>query len=244
MSRSFQSEQMDITAGEYLRAKKQQTIYTSIERAAQSISSTNHQIKWNTRYKLQKDQNNKISLRSAGSHEALLDISKGKQYANPVLDGYTTPTSNRGNFKTYTPSAEQILTYPIIQNSLEGHDISLTSPNTIPATKATYSYMIPYPKYILDPYGLSNEDICGDNSSASDDIMIDFRWSTSYWNSIKGQSLDGLIYPTKLTFLNQATDQSTDIAQKFAPLATTNTDISNEDNIPQNQYAKWCKVYE
>ena len=220
-------------------------------------------------------------LISTNSYEELLDLHKGKLYSNPVLNGSTKSDVNLyvGVFATVSFSSlpEEgpiILLYPY--NS----DYSIISPtdnfnkiyfpNNSQVNPNSGSNVVP--GYIADPYGTLYLDKCNlqrretarPNSRLINNAKLDFRWLIAYWQLVKGNSLNGFRYPTKISFLPQTTNLNNsttiiDDVQSLAPLpisllnkiynnqcSSTSCDITDKETLSNKaecyQYNFWDQV--
>lgn len=86
MSKAFQSIVPNVTAGERTRSVRQSTIYKNL--VAESTAPNKPGSQSNRNYVITSSNiDTSGGLVSAHSYEALLDVTKGKYYVNPILAG-------------------------------------------------------------------------------------------------------------------------------------------------------------
>ena len=257
MSRAFKSIDNQITSGgDYIEALRRKTMYMSIMRKARTIEGAISIAKYDSDVNIQwcKDGNPTqvtptpiAKLKSTADYKTLLDISKGKRQANPVLNGSTASKFNifTGNFAMVHGS----LPYPLIvpfkwsnngtseqyTNMPYFHvagpaDIPLASTISFPNNGQTNNPMdvswneAAYPGWFFDPYGILSNSNCIQTEATNlgvklvNQVEIIYRWSNAYWRSVAGQSMSGFAFPESVTFSLQPTNLLDELAIKYGPL--------------------------
>lgn len=271
MSRAFKSIDNQITtSSDYINAIRRKTLFTSIRDKSRHAASAQSVATWDNTYRIKwcaggsgdaavVDQlqpnmptQPTSKLVSARSHAALLDISKGKRIANPVLNGSTASKFNifTGNFAIIHPKNPYPLVIPtawskttqslrpitILQSSAGPQYPNLYTANTIPfpnngqtlPTDGSWN-VVNYPGWYFDPYGVLTNITCN-QSNAVDlgrrlvrQVEIGYRWSPAYWRSVAGQSMSGISYPEAVTFSTQPT-QLDNLTMRYGPQPTITAD--------------------
>lgn len=243
-SRAFITSNNQITSsGEHIASKRQYTKYKTIYNDTLT-NSTSAQKKWNKTYVIKNcKETQNAELVYAASHADLLDITKGKRYANPLLNG-----SEAAQFNSYIGSFTQIqlgciksvpLTLPIKYDDISSPAIiipqtpivsSISFPNLSQSDATDNAWNTNqvgsdiWPGYLLDPYGILFDNTCDVENIHSMEkrfthkAFIDYRWNIEYWRIASNKSLSGISYPEKVQFGLQATNLTEDTALKFAPL--------------------------
>lgn len=235
MSRCFPLSKVGISSsGERTKSKKQSVKYLT---TLANKTSDNYK-NYDTNYKLDGD-----CLKSAQSYEDLLDITKGKYYSNPQLNGATATKmeSWAGNFISVDLSGCGFA--PITDLSWNGTNIILNENNMMPFTlpqfvSGTWGGSDRYPGYIVDASSAFTYHICNKNNDKSVLIekygKINYRYTQDYWNAVDGDRLNGINYPTKINFNIQETDMTNENALIYAPQA------SYKNNNSTDQLERWC----
>lgn len=194
MSRAFKSIDNQITSGgDYIEALRRKTMYMSIMRKAKTIEGAISVAKYDSDVNIQwcKDGNATngglpiAKLKSTADYKTLLDISKGKRQANPVLNGSTASKFNifTGNFAMVHGSLPYPLIVPFkwsdngaseqntnmpyfITTGVSGVQIPLASTISFPNNGQTNNAMdvswneAAYPGWFFDPYGILSNSNC------------------------------------------------------------------------------------
>ena len=256
MSRAFKSIDNQITTGgDYIEALRRKTMYMSIMRKAKTVEGANSIAKYDNDLNIQWCQDGNIinpgvpiaKLKSTINYKTLLDISKGKRQANPVLNGSTASKFNifTGNFamvhgnQPYPlivpfrwDSSTQNTNVPYFYPSGSSGASPLPRANTIrfpnngqstnPMDASWNETM--YPGWWFDPYGILTEANCIQTEATNlgiklvNQVEIIYRWSHAYWRSVAGQSMSGFAFPESITFSTQPTNFVDDLTLKYGPL--------------------------
>lgn len=251
-SRCFPTLNRDIDySGEYTRAKKQSTIYKSLRSAILSNDTLDKTQKYETKYKICKDCEllcgNKGQVVSANSHEALLDITKGKYYTNPLLIGASAAKyeSWAGGFILSDVSgiaSIQDLSWNTTNTTLVkglNNNTFQFPPLSQPDTKDWNTHA--YPGFIIDPNNTIFWQSCNENKTKliapiSNTGKIDYKWTNGYWKAVSGQPLQGMSFPQRVILTKQETNLDTENARRFAPMPKPN--VNNDE---EKQLRVWCK---
>ena len=271
MSRAFKTIDNQITtSSDYINAVRRKTLFTSIRDKSRKAASAASIATWDNTYRikwcaggsgsaavvdqLQPNMKTKPTskLVSAHSHAALLDISKGKRIANPVLNGSTASKFNifTGNFAIIHPKNPYPLVIPTawstttqslrpitILQPIAGGYPNLYTANTIPfpnngqqgGTSDASWNTVNYPGWYFDPYGVLTNITCNQSNAVTlgrrlvRQVEIGYRWSPAYWRSVAGQSMSGISYPEAVTFSTQPT-QLDDLTMAYGPQPTVTSD--------------------
>jgi hypothetical protein len=249
-SRTFNTSTTQInSAGDHIAAKRQYTKYKTIynDTLTNSISAKQ---KWNKTYVIRNCKDNKsANLVYASSHADLLDISKGKRYSNPLLNGDAS-----SQFSSYSGAYKQVrigrctnvvpLTLAIkydlgkLVTEDEINTILFPNPSQSDATGIAWSIDVvnaggpAWPGYLLDPYSILNDNTCDSATTHSmkhlitNNAVVDYRWNIDYWRSVSKRSLNGFNYPQKVNFELQATNMKDENYLKYAPLPPLEESLS------------------
>lgn len=241
-SRCFPILNRDIEySGDYTRSKKQSTIYKSLRN---SIADNLN--------KIRKYENNYVIsdtsglLISANSHEALLDITKGKYYSNPLLTG-----ASAAKYESWTGvfilsdlsgiASIQDLSWNTTDKTIKKGDYNIFQfpPPSQPDTKDWNTHA--YPGFIIDPSNKILWQSCNENHTKliapiTNTAKLDYKWTNGYWKAVSGQPLHGMSFPEKIHLSQQETNVNTLNAERFAPRPT----FKEEEFTATNQYKVWC----
>lgn len=255
MSRAFKSIDNQITTGgDYIEALRRKTMYMSIMRKAQTSQGALSIAKYDNNVNVEWCEDGNIvrpgvpiaKLKSTLDYKTLLDISKGKRQANPVLNGSTASKFNifTGNFAMVHGNQP----YPFIvpfKYDTSGQKTNLpyfwpTSGSTKPLIRAN-TITFPnngqstapmdaswnesqYPGWWFDPFGILTESNCIPTEATNlgarlvNQVEIVYRWSNAYWRSVAGQSMSGFAFPESITFSIQPTNFVDELTIKYGPL--------------------------
>lgn len=249
-SRCFPILNRDIDySGDYTRAKKQSTVYKSFRN---SINNKDALIK------LQKYDNNYIinnvedlsagCIIFANSHTALLDITKGKYYTNPLLTGASALKYESWTGVFILSDVSGIASINDLSwngtTVLEGSNNIMQFPP--PSQKSTDEWNNnAYPGFVIDPDNKIFWQQCFANNNKviapiANTGKTDYKWTNAYWKAVSGQPLYGMSFPTKFCISEQRTDLDTANAINYAPRPIVGDGPGGTiDN--DVQYTVWCK---
>lgn len=247
-SRCFPILNRDIEySGDYTRSKKQSTIYKSLRNAITSNDDLKKTQKYENNYNIYKSFDllcgNKGYIISASSHEALLDITKGKYYTNPLLTG-----ASAAKYESWTGvfilsdvsgvASIQDLTWNSTVKTIEKGAVNTFEfpPPSQPDTKDWNTHA--YPGFIIDPGNKIFWQSCNKNDTKliapiTNTAKLDYKWTNGYWKAVSGQPLHGMNFPEKIHLSQQETNVNTLNAVRFAPRPFENFTATN-------QYKVWC----
>ena len=233
-TRTFSTSTKEITSSsDYIASKRQYTKYKTIYNDTLSNSLTSNK-KWNKNYVI-KNCGESSNLVYASSHFDLLDITKGKRYANPLLSG-----DNVDYFNSYTGAYRHIqvgscnnptpITLPIsydTDDDVKAKEINkITFPNLSQSDATGNAWASgdnptsPWPGYLLDPYSILNDSSCEVSLKTNiiNNSYLDYRWFMNYWHNVTNKSLTGISYPEKVQFNLQSSDITNENSLKYAPI--------------------------
>lgn len=263
MSRAFKSIDNQITTGgDYIEALRRKTMYLSIARKVKTAEGAASIVKYDNDVNIKwceggnrKNSKPTAKLKSTINYKTLLDISKGKRQANPVLNGSTASKFNifTGNFAMVHGNQPYPLIVPFIWDSgnktnkpyLVTGPTPPTPPEMLPiANTITFPNngqsenpmdaswnLAQYPGWWFDPFGVLTEENCiatnANNLGAKlvNQVEIAYRWSHAYWRSVAGQSMSGFAFPESVSFALQPTDYTSELTQRYGPLPTSDAYI-------------------
>tara|TARA_Y100000389_G_scaffold199598_1_gene238310 strand:+ start:1487 stop:2242 length:756 start_codon:yes stop_codon:yes gene_type:complete len=250
MSKCFKSPvSVATTSGERTAYKRQASKFKT---TANSHKQTAAEVKGYQNYDNNYNINNCKSLVSARSYDDLLDITKGKHYVNPLLDGSSMANyqSWAGNFiKIDNTGNDYVFVGTNNTNNSGNNNDNYPNINEIdnnvlpiPTDVVVWDSTSTIQRFFIDPRvntDSSNNIIytrCGNlypypiifDASYT---KIKCRDSQIYWDAVtKGEKLNGIMYPTKINFSSQETNLNNTIAQQYAPLPNNSVDQLN----------RWC----
>ena len=211
------SNKSNSTSSDYTIANKQKTIFTGIVNQVNSPTKfvkSNGQ-SYNKNFKI----NNCNELTSSKSYDLLLDVTKGRRIANPLL-----PTSNGATIGTSSNEAWSGNLYSInynkkgIDNVVDtsynaGNDNIIIFPMTQTAIDADSSWNGLYPGVMVDPSYQLFYDACSlRNNNGNGNVWrnnlvdmslsnIDFTQNNYYkQHTLNSQKLYGMNFPEKVNF--------------------------------------------
>ena len=235
-----------VNASDLTQSKRQTTIYKDL--ANNTISAAgpdpikNNGSTYNDNFIVKGGNTDNACLVAAKNYDLLLDLTKGKRFANPVLNGasaakYEMWAGNvlEANYNTNSSGVSVIPVRGMIPLGTDG-DVQDGSDNTImfpsPCVNDCSWNASTYPGYTVDPNQNLFYASCDDSNKVVPYIRtvcdISFRNTNYYWSAAAAQPLNGISYPAPLRIGFQDTDSTTTIATKFGPLATGGTGISGE----------------
>ena len=243
MSRCFKSPvSVATTSGERTAYKRQASKFKTTEN---SHKQTPDKVKGYQSYDNNYIINTCKSLVSARSYADLLDITKGKHYVNPLLDGSSMANYQSwvGNFIHIDNSGNPYVFVGTNTNSSTSYpDILDISENVLPYLSISGEIDdTKIQQFFLDPR--INNDFeykykCNINPVDFDAsyTKIDYRDSQIYWDAVtKGEKLNGMRYPSKIIFSSQETNLNNTISQQYAPQPNKNYPHNSVD-----QLKRWC----
>jgi hypothetical protein len=251
MSRCFKSPvNVATTSGERTAYKRQASKFKT---TANSHKQTAAEVKGYQDYDNNYNINNCKSLVSARSYDDLLDITKGKHYVNPLLDGSSMANyqSWAGNFIKIDNTGNDYVfvgtnntndsgvnndNYPNIINEISNNVLPIPTDDVVWDSTSTIQRFFIDPRVNTDSGNNIIYTRCGNlypnpvNFDASY-TKIKCRDSQIYWDAVtKGEKLNGIMYPSKINFCSQETNLNNTIAQQYAPLPNNSVD----------QLDRWC----
>jgi hypothetical protein len=252
-SRCFSILNRDIEySGDYTSSKRQSTIYKSLRNSVLNYEDFKKTQKYDNTYVISKNGDilcgNKGQLISANSHSALLDVTKGKYYTNPLLTGASAAKyeSWSGVFILSDVSgihSIQDLSWNVDTVVAGINNVMRFPPPSQPDTKDWNTHS--YPGFIIDPSNKIFWRSCYNNDTRLippifNTGKLDYKWANSYWKAVSGQPLHGMSFPEKINLFNQETNVNTLNAERFAP----RPDVGDgPDGLidATDQYRVWCK---
>ena len=237
-SRCFNTiDQTIVNASDLTQSKRQLTIYNNLADNTVSASGPdpikNNGSRYNNNFIVKGGGtgSNDACLVSAKSYDLLLDITKGKRFANPVLDGASANTNELwvGNVLEIDYSANSIIPVRAIEPSnntiINGTDNEILFPS--PCLEDCSWNSTGYPGFTIDPSQQMFYPSCDVPyiKSVSD---VSFRNTNYYWKAVNAQPLNGMIYPAPLRIGRQETDQTTNTYINYAPQSSGVIGISTE----------------
>ena len=211
------SNKSNSTSSDYTIANKQKTIFTGI---VNQVNSPTKFVKSNGQsYNKNFGINNCNELTSSKSYDLLLDVTKGRRIANPLL-----PTSNGATIGTSSNEAWSGNLYSInynnkgINNVVDtsynaGNDNTIIFPMTQTAIDADSSWNGLYPGVMIDPTYQLFYDACSlRNNNGNGNVWrnnlvdmslsnIDFTQNNYYkQHTLNSQKLYGMNFPEKVKF--------------------------------------------
>lgn len=213
INRCFNSvDKTIVNASDQIHSKRQKTIYLGLSENTNSTAGPNP-IKLNGRtyndsFIVKGDTGNNACLASAKSYDLLLDLTKGKRFTNPVLDGGSVSTDELlfGNVLEIDYSGNNIV--PVIVDA---------SSNVM-----TYNTGCGASVYTIDQSQNMFYPSC-DTSFIKSVSDVTFRETNYYWKAINAQPLNGMRYPAPLRIGPQDTDTTTTTFANYAPNPTLAT---------------------
>lgn len=255
-SRCFPILNRDIEySGDYTRSKRQSTIYKSFRNSIKSNDThdLNKIQKYDNNYIIKRTDidllnGNKGCLVSANSHSALLDITKGKYYVNPILTGASAAKYESWTGVFILSDVSGIDSIKDLSwngtSVLEGSNNIMQFPP--PSQKETEEWNNnAYPGFIIDPKNQIFWNQCYDNDTQliapiANTGKLDYKWTNAYWKAVSGQPLHGLSFPQKICITDQRTNLNTVNAIHYAPRPVVGDGPGGEINN-ELQYTVWCK---
>jgi hypothetical protein len=250
-SRCFPILNRDIEySGDYTRSKRQSTVYKSLRNSIQNFEDLKKTQKYENNYVIARTDidimcGNRGQIVSAISHSALLDVTKGKYYTNPLLTGASAAKyeSWSGVFILSDVSgiaSIQDLSWNVNTIEKDNYNVLQFPPPSQPDTKDWNTYA--YPGFIIDPSNKIFWQSCSDNDTKLiapifNTGKVDYKWTNSYWKAVSGQPLHGMSFPEKINLFNQETNVNTINTERFAPRPSTGDGLINATE----QYTVWCK---
>jgi hypothetical protein len=219
INRCFNSvDKTIINASDLIHSKRQKTIYMGLSENTNSAAGPNP-IKLNGRtyndnFIVKGGTEDNACLASAKSYELLLDLAKGKQFTNPVLDGGSV-------------SINELLFGNVLEIDYSGNNIT---PVIVDASsnEMTYAAGCGASEYTIDPFQNMFYPSC-DTSFIQSVSDVTFRETNYYWKAINAQPLNGMRYPAPLRIGPQETDTTTTTYGNYAPAPISDT-----------VYDDWC----
>lgn len=227
-------DQTIINASDLTQSKRQRTIYNNLTENTLSVYGPNPIKNNGSRY-----NNNFVvkgggigssdaCLVSAKSYDLLLDLTKGKRFANPVLDGASATTNELwiGNVLELDYSGNNIIPVRSIDISTnntiqDGDDNAIIFPS--PCLDDCSWNSTAYPGFTIDPSQQMFYYSC-DVPYIKSVCDVSFRNTNYYWKAVNAQPLNGMNYPAPLKIGRQETDNTTDIYIQYAPEQEDNTE--------------------
>lgn len=255
MSRSFKSPvNVATTSGERTAYKRQTSKFQTTSKSHKKNAA---EIKSYQAYDNAYNINNCKSLVSARSYADLLDVTKGKHYVNPQLDGSSMANyqSWAGNFiKIDNTGNDYVFVGTNNTNDSGSNNDNYPNINEItnnvlpePTDDIIWDSTSTIQRFFIDPRvntDSSNNIIytrCGNlypnpiNFDASY-TKIKCRDSQIYWDAVtKGEKLNGMRYPSKINFSSQETNLNNTIAMQYAPQPNKIEPLNSVEQLD-----RWC----
>ena len=174
---------------------------------------------------------NYACLVSAKNYDLLLDLTKGKRFANPVLDGAGASTTDLwvGNVLELDYNTNEII--PVKSIDISGTTIQDGSDNSIlfpsPCLNDCSWNSTGYPGFTIDPSYKMFYPLC-DTPYIQNVCDVSFTNTNYYWKAVNAQPLNGIRYPAPIRIGFQNTDENTIVYQVFAPTPQGNNSITTE----------------
>ena len=173
------------------------------------------------------------------NYELLLDVTKGKRFANPILDGASAAKYEMwsGNVMeaNYNANGGVVPVRAMDPSGGSGGSIMDGSDNTIlfpsPCINDCSWNNSVYPGYIIDPsQTLFYREDCNDDRLPKYVTVCDvsFRNTNYYWKAASAQPLDSMKYPAPLKLRYQDTNASAPPASIYGPLASGSLSVSGD----------------
>jgi len=228
---------MATTAGERTNYRRQASIYKTTAKSAASSEYSSY----DTAYVVDNG-----CLRSAASYSGFLDMVKGKHIINPQLDGAPAAKAEvwAGNFIAIDLSGASNPSVTSISALGTGGNIEYGNSNRVVFPAIDYSPGTGlgggqnYPGWVMDPSASAMIECLSDTSVPiyfERFGKVSYRSSQAYWDAVRnGDLLNGMQYPSRVSFAYQATDLSSATALTYAPESSFGV------LDPSAQLARWC----
>lgn len=244
-NKCFNSLNRTVTdSGDYISKKKQTTLYQTLSNNISKYgipSPLKNNIRYDDSFGVSNSGSN--TLLYAKNYNLLLDVTKGKYFSNPILSGSAASASNEmwsGNtyLMDYSNNNINVLS-GWNYGTLTSGSISSVTPITIPiiggAGANPTSSIIDNswncaPGYTVDPDNTLFYNYCTKINKGSawvKYIDISFQYTNYYWKAANAQPLQGMSFPSKISFDNQTSSTS-----NYLP-------DTSQTNYSVNEY--WCK---
>ena len=229
-----------VNSSDLTNYKKQLVIYKNLSGNATSINGPDPKKKNGSYYNdnfIVKGTIDDPCLASAKNYELLLDITKGKKFANPILDGASAAKYEMwsGNVIEANYYANNVIPVRAMDPSGTDGNIKDGSDNTIlfpsPCIDDCSWNNSVYPGYTIDPSQTLFYKECDDTNKLPAYINVcdvSFRSTNYYWKAVSANPLKGMRYPTPIKLRFQDTNVSTPTASKYAPQTNSPLGISGE----------------
>ena len=235
-------------SGDYTRARKQKTMYAELAKNSATPNVGPNPVKkngfkYNMNFGIGQPQcaGTPVDcsggcLKFARSYELLLDVTKGKLFANPML--------NEANSREGEMWAGNILTvsygdYPVVDTSFGASSLNkVLFPFDTCSIDCSYNYGF-YPGMVVDPSNRIFNHPCAAGTRnathgvppwvANTAVVTPLTRSTDYyWKVINAQPLHGMRYPGPVQFKYQISDMTGPTAPRpaGAPLTQFGVDVS------------------
>ena len=221
-------------SSDYTRARKQKTMYAELAKNSSTTAIGPNPVKKNGyKYNMNfgiTDPNKCNAITSPGqqpdcsggclkyarSYELLLDITKGKLFANPMLD---EANSHEGEMWAGNVITVSYGDYPVVDTSFgDGSWNNVLFPFDTCSIDCSYGYG-QYPGMVVDPSNrIFNHPCAAGTSNATHGLppwvantvtLTNLTKSTNYyWKVINAQPLHGMRYPGPVTFGYQRSDMT------------------------------------
>jgi hypothetical protein len=216
-------------SSDYTRAKKQKMIYAELAKNSSMPNIGPNPVKkngfrYNMNYGIGQPSCSTTTpeecvggcLKFARSYELLLDVTKGKLFANPMLD---EANSHEGEMWAGNIITVSYGDYPVVDTSYgAGNFNQVLFPFDTCAIDCSYNYGY-YPGMVIDPSNkIFNFPCAAGTSNATHGVppwipntatLTDLTKSTNYyWKVINAQPLHGIRYPGPVQFKHQRSDMT------------------------------------
>ena len=211
-----------VDSGDYIKKKKQTTLYTNISNNIAKYgvpSPLKNNVRYDDSFGISSCSDNSGVLLYAKNYDLLLDITKGKYFSNPNFGSGAPASWEMWSGNTY------IIDYSLNNiNVLSGWDYSTITPGSIisnvtpitiptiggpganPTSMITDNSWNCAPGYTVDPSNtLFYYKCAGINKGPAwvNYIDISFQHTHYYWKGVNSQPLQGMSYPSKISFSQQ-----------------------------------------
>ena len=229
-----------VNSSDLTSSRRQTTMYKEIAKNSTSVAGPDPVKKSGSTYNdnfIVKGTAADPCLAAAKNYELLLDITKGKRFANPLLDGASAAKYEMWVGNVLEANYHENGVVPIRGlDASAGGTIEDASNNAIifpsPCIDDCCWNNTAYPGYTIDPSQNLFYAVCDDSDKLAPYIRtvcdVSFRNTNYYWKAASAQPLSGMKYPAPLKLRFQDTNTSTPIATKFAPLQSGSGTISGE----------------
>jgi hypothetical protein len=224
-----------VNSSDLTSSRRQTTIYKEIANNSTSVTGPDPVKKDGSTYNanfIVKGTAAEPCLASAKNYELLLDITKGKRFANPLLDGAASAKYEMWVGNVLEANYHNKGVVPV--RGLDGvgsGTIEDAEYNAIlfpsPCVDDCSWNSSVYPGFTIDPSQTLFYALCDDSDKLAPYIRnvcdVSFKNTNYYWKAASAQPLSGMKYPAPLKLRFQDT-----IATQYAPLASGGGGISGE----------------